>query len=166
VIVLIPALIAMMSAASSLAPLAAIVFLIALIATLNSLVRYWQAKNVLYAITDQRVLVIERNKVTSYGKKEVGTVERYGDQVGDLVFREDARYVPTGYGVVTQGRKRGLIAVRNVRQVEAILLRALVNEGTLAKAKHDHQQSAVERLSQSQARESEEPSAFTAQKKG
>lgn len=92
------------------------------------------AKRTIYAISDQRLLIIRnlmKYKVTSYGPEDIDVVERREnrDGSGDLIFRREEikklghHHDPSGKRRVGQ-REVGFFGVPDVRRVE-VAVRAL-----------------------------------------
>lgn len=82
-----------------------------------------RAKDIIYAVTDQRALSIEgkRNlRVTSYYPKDLGTIERIEqpDGFGSLMLRSSAYLDADGD---RRTKMQGFIAIAEVRQVHRLI---------------------------------------------
>ncbi|MBN2470838.1 MAG: hypothetical protein JXN59_08950, partial [Anaerolineae bacterium] len=119
----------------------------------------WQllnARRTLYAITDQRILILDgvlNQQVTSYGPDDVEQIERrnYGQEGrGDLIFRYETRAhrVRSHQGYRrTQYRDEpvGFFGIPNARAVEQIMLDHFVTDAPLrGKIKRKNEELAVE----------------------
>ena len=85
-----------------------------------------------YALTDRRVIVWNPGwfggvQVRSYRPQELGSITRNqrGDGSGDLIFREFTTFGPNGRRNVTRD---GLMAVENVKEVEALIRSTLLHD--------------------------------------
>jgi hypothetical protein len=101
---------------------------------------YWawrHAKQTCYAVTDQRVLILEgglfgKTTIRSYGPGALGKMHRteQSDGSGDLIFEEVSE--TNGNGIfrrTTTTTSRGFYGIRNVRGVEELVRRVLLHEG-------------------------------------
>ncbi|MEW6207400.1 MAG: hypothetical protein AB1631_03470 [Acidobacteriota bacterium] len=91
---------------------------------------YRSAKRTVYAITNRRALVISfgrAKKVQSYFEQDIGDINRTerADGSGNLIFRAEETTDNRGNVRLNQ---IGFFGVRDVRQVERILLDAFKNE--------------------------------------
>jgi|GEM_PF-890864 len=86
------------------------------------------ARQTVYAISEQRLLIIQKwpwKKVTSYGPEDIGIVERrdYKDGTGDLIFRREAYQKPRHHQEMSDRhrvgeRAIGFFGVPDVRRLE------------------------------------------------
>ncbi|MGJ3239593.1 MAG: hypothetical protein ACFE0Q_12865 [Anaerolineae bacterium] len=93
----------------------------------------WQqfdnADNTFYAITNKRALVIEGQRVVSFGHEDLQSIERrmHGNARGDIIFRETVvtDRVPFAYGLLPRRttEEHGFFGVEHPEQVELLLLR-------------------------------------------
>jgi len=93
--------------------------------------RLWNqfANRQVYAVTDQRLLIVNGRRVRSYGPNDIQFIERHqrGDGWGDIVFAQEAnqRMVPVGNGMMVPQNYAapiGFFGVPNVREVEGLIL--------------------------------------------
>ncbi len=100
---------------------------------LRPLARFLEAQQMRYAITNRRVLIVDglfSRRVHSFGANDIERIERRGrgDGYGDLILGYETRTRYTRSNVTNMRHRRdyrepyGLLAVPDVRQVEAILL--------------------------------------------
>lgn len=93
------------------------------------LARFMSATRSVYAMTDRRALIINGSSVKSYGPDDIEFVERKmrGQNSGDLLFANeiDTRYSSSNRSTRVTSRPVGFLGIENVREVEAIMLRAL-----------------------------------------
>lgn len=91
--------------------------------------RFMGATRSVYAITDRRALIINGGSVKSYGPDDIDYVERKmrGQNSGNLLFANeiDTRYNSSNRSTRVTSRPVGFLGIDNVREVEAIMLRAL-----------------------------------------
>lgn len=102
------------------------------------LVGFSSPGNMLYAITNQRAIILRSGRylsVSSYSKRAIGQVHRIErpDGSGDLIFAGNAPYGSYGSnqsnaGTASTGRPGTFSALPNVRLVERILLKMLTEE--------------------------------------
>ena len=74
-----------------------------------------------YAITDRRALILKtwpRRRLQTYLPRDLQSVERRGNEVGDLIFRRDAGNYDS-FGTVT--RLIGFLGVSRLREAEAAI---------------------------------------------
>lgn len=82
-----------------------------------------------YAITDRRLLIVERypaRRVTSYTASDIQAIERTerADGSGDVIFRREQSYQRRAYsGSLGMARKIGFFGVSDVRRVEGEIRR-------------------------------------------
>jgi hypothetical protein len=106
-------------------------FISIILSNLNS------AKNTIYAVTDRRIIIMEKNKntiVDSYGKKDIGPISRIErpDGTGDLIFTSNRggnsyynNYNGTSSntnngswnGNINKGRMQGIAGVKEVERL-------------------------------------------------
>lgn len=93
--------------------------------------RLWNqfANRQVYAVTDQRLLIVNGRWVRSYGQNDIQFIERHqrGDDWGDIVFAKEAnrRMVPTGNGMMVPQNYAapiGFFGIPHVREVEGLIL--------------------------------------------
>jgi hypothetical protein len=100
---------------------------------LRPLTRFLEARQTRYAITNRRVLIVDglfSRRVHSFGADDIERIERRGrgNGYGDLILGYETRTRYTRSNVTNMHHRRdyrqpyGLMAVPDVRQVEAILL--------------------------------------------
>ena len=115
-------------------PLFGLPFLVIGVGMLSSPYWIWrQAKMTCYALTDRRAILWQAGKfggveVRSYGQAALGKVVRteYSDGCGDLVFEEIVSIGTDGDGHrSTSTTRHGFMAIRNVRDVEDLLRKAM-----------------------------------------
>lgn len=136
-VLMIPSLVLIFTRSGGIAALSLIVFLIALAGLYTSIRNYIAALRTIYAITDQRVLILSEGQSTSYGAKDLEKIERQGDDPGNIIFRETVRVKPGLYGIpVSKRQPEGLFAIRHARQVEALLLQNFIHTSPIQKRKH------------------------------
>ena len=124
----------------------ALVLVLTLVAVLiPAIMRMRNAKNVVYAITDRRLLMISGNSVQSYGERDIQFIERkmHKDGIGDITFRRETQTWGWGRGYggsmfAPQSRLTavGFFGIENPREVEALMLETFRPDGA-AKHKHD-----------------------------
>lgn len=91
---------------------------------------YLKAGRIVYAITDQRLLIITLpalwwgRSVQSYGQSDLRAVARrmHGDDIGDVVFSSESYQVRSKYGYRTRTREVGFFGVPEARRVEQLIL--------------------------------------------
>lgn len=91
---------------------------------------YLKAGRIVYAITDQRLLIITLpalwwgRSVQSYGQHDLRAVARrmHGDDIGDVVFSSESYQVRSKYGHRTRTREVGFFGVPEARRVEQLIL--------------------------------------------
>jgi hypothetical protein len=119
-------------------PLFGLLFVVIGLGMLSS--PYWrwrQAKRTCYALTDRRVILWQAGmfgsvEVRSRGPEALGKVCRteYADGCGDLVFEEVVSIGRDSDGDRTTSTTRhGFMAIRNAREVEELLRKALLSGG-------------------------------------
>jgi hypothetical protein len=100
---------------------------------LRPLTRFLEAQRTRYAITNRRVLIVNglfSRRVQSIGGEDIERIERHGrgDGYGDLILGYETRTRYMHSNVTNMHHRRdyrepyGLLAVPDVRQVEAVLL--------------------------------------------
>jgi len=85
------------------------------------------ARNLVYAITDRRAIILSKNRVQSFAGKDLQFIERvmHRDGSGDIIFREEHYKRVAGGAIMTQKSERvttGFYGVENPSEVEAIML--------------------------------------------
>jgi hypothetical protein len=95
---------------------------------------HFPTKNVFYAITDRRAMIVQGGqpkRVTSYSKRAITHIQRLErpDGSGDLIFTGNGA-VSNGYGNANAGissalRQGVFVSIPNVRQVEQKLMKLL-----------------------------------------
>ncbi|MCK6625603.1 MAG: hypothetical protein L6R45_10560 [Anaerolineae bacterium] len=108
-----------------LAPLFSLPFLLVGLGLMS--VPYWayrQAFKTMYALTDQRAMIIVNGKtllVSSYSDKDIGDIEpvERSNGRGDLIFASE---LVRGRGSTSYTRKIGFIGIPDVRMVEQLML--------------------------------------------
>jgi len=114
-------------------------FLIGLIFLIIGLVAHFPARNVFYAITSRRVIILRTGRylrAVSYGKRAITQVQRFErhDGSGDLIFSGNAfSYGNTTYGNHNSAgysfsRQGAFTAIPNVRAAEQKLLSMLYED--------------------------------------
>jgi hypothetical protein len=101
---------------------------------------YWLARSArwtCYALTDRRAIIWEARawggvEVISYGPQELTKLRRveYPDGVGSLIFEEFINIGPGNNRRAANVRTRGFIAIDNVRAIEELLRKALLDRAT------------------------------------
>lgn len=95
--------------------------------------RYQRGKETVYAVTNRRAVIIEPDKVQSFGENQLQHIERrrHNDGSGDIIFKTDyyLRTVAMPYGVSQQRAHitHGFLGIENPEQVEALLLETFQN---------------------------------------
>ena len=133
----------------------AMLILLALIltATFGAIAQqYITAKNTIYAITNQRALIISNQSVETFGKADLQSIirkKRHNGR-GDIIFRHDTqkRFNPATLGLMLHRQdlmERGFFGIDNPEQVEALLLQTFgegqawsTNRLEDAKSNHDN----------------------------
>jgi hypothetical protein len=112
-------------------------FILGVVYLIIGLVGFSPSGNTLYAITNQRALIVRSGhylNVSSYNKRNIGQVHRIerADGSGDLIFASNALYSSYGNTQYNSNTARfgrpGFYALPDVRSVEQILLRMLNEE--------------------------------------
>lgn len=101
-------------------------------------------RNLIYAITDRRILMIGKNSVQSYGEQDIQFIKRKmnRDGTGDITFREESQ-TSTGYYGATVFANRtvaapvGFYGVPDPHDVEALMLETFRPETYARKQKND-----------------------------
>ncbi len=112
-----------------------VLFVLGLVYLLIGLVGFYPSRNMLYAVTNRRVIILRPGRylrVSSYGKRAITQVHRFErpDGTGDLIFVGNPPYGSYGNnqsnaGTSITGRLGAFSAIPNVRLVEQTLLRML-----------------------------------------
>lgn len=91
------------------------------------LARFMSATRSVYAITDRRAIIINGGSVKSYGPDDIEFVERKmrGQNSGNLLFANEIHTSSSSRSNRVTSRPVGFLGIENVREVEAIMLRAL-----------------------------------------
>ncbi len=95
-----------------------------------SVVDYLKAGRIVYAITDQRLLIITLpalwwgRSVRSFSQSDIRALARrmHGDDVGDVVFSSESYQVRSKYGYRTYTREVGFFGIPDARRVEQLIL--------------------------------------------
>ena len=103
-----------------------------------------KGRNMIYAITDRRVLMIGKNSVQSYGEQDIQFIKRKmnRDGTGDIIFREEAysnAAFSSGsiYANRVNPRQIGFFGVPDPHEVEELMLETFRPETYARKRKHD-----------------------------
>ncbi|MBZ0281008.1 MAG: hypothetical protein K8L97_09720 [Anaerolineae bacterium] len=137
-LLMLPTLFMIVRFSGGIAALSLMVFLVGLAGFISALRNYFTTRNTIYAITDQRVLILSRGQSVSYGAKDLDKIERHGDDPGDIIFRETVRVQTGMYGMpISRRQPEGLFTIRHARQVEALLLQTFVHTSPSQKRKHE-----------------------------
>jgi len=106
-------------------------FAVGVLVMLSPLFAGRRARNTVYAITNQRAIVIGKKafgglSVTSYSPDRIASFERNqrADGTGDLVFEN----YQTRVGSSTQTVRKGFMGLADVRSVETILYNTLLKD--------------------------------------
>lgn len=86
-------------------------------------------RHTIYAVTDQRALIIDKKSVQSYGERDLDFIERHmrGANKGDIIFKREPRspanyYMGGMYGGTPYDVPVGFFGIENPREVEALML--------------------------------------------
>jgi len=114
----------------------------------------FSAKNTIYAVTNQRAMIIEGNNVQTFRKRDLQSITKTTRATGrgDIIFRKDSemRLRPSGFGFMLQRREEkevGFLGIEHPDHVEALLLNTFAEETSLNTARleginqHDENQS-------------------------
>lgn len=115
---------------------------------LSPLWRLLNARNTIYAITNQRIMILDgvlSQNATSYGADDIQRIERrtYGNGRGDLIFRHETR---TRQYQSSQGFRRtryytqpiGFFGISNIREVERLMIATFRDNDGLPPQKRKH----------------------------
>lgn len=105
----------------SLFPLFGLPFLLAGLGMFLTPVRFWwNAKKTVYAISNERLVIIKGRTVRSFEPDEIEDLERRerADGSGDVIFHSNLVRSQSRYGSRTRVRRNGFFGVPDVRQVE------------------------------------------------
>lgn len=94
------------------------------------LVDYLKAGRMVYALTDQRLLIVTLpalwwgRSVQSYGPTDIRALARrmHGEDSGDVVFSSEIYQVRRRYGYSTRSRDVGFFGIPDARRVEQLIL--------------------------------------------
>lgn len=107
---------------------------IGIVAATIPIIRGLMTGHQLYAITNRRAIIMQKNKVQSFSKNDIQFIERnmHRNGTGDIVFREEhyQRVIPAGM-VISQRRERlttGFYGIDNPTEVEALMLETFREE--------------------------------------
>jgi hypothetical protein len=123
----------------------AVAILTALIAAVGvPLAQARKGRNMIYAITDRRVLMIGKDSVQSYGEQDIQFIKRKmnKDGTGDIIFREEARAGTAFSGSNVYGSRAyttlvGFFGVSDPHAVEELMLETFRPEAYARKRKND-----------------------------
>lgn len=92
--------------------------------------RYWKADKTIYAVTNERALIIEGADVNSFGAANLQQIKR---RKNDLIFKSEQVHRNLGYGLgaVSETLEEGFMGIEAPEQVELLLM-----ETFMRKAKH------------------------------
>lgn len=100
------------------------------------------AKNTIYAVTNQRAMIIEGNNVQTFRKRDLQSITKTTRKTGrgDIIFRKDSemRLRPSGFGFMLQRRDEkeiGFLGIEHPDHVEALLLNTFAEESSLSIAR-------------------------------
>lgn len=106
-----------------------IVTLVVLMSIVKILPQLQNTKNLVYAISNRRAIILRKNRVQSFAAKDLQFIERtmHRDGSGDIIFREEhyKRLIPAGGAIMHQKKERvttGFYGIENPAEVEAIML--------------------------------------------
>jgi hypothetical protein len=121
----------------------AIIILLAVGFALTPLIRNTLKMGSIYAVTDRRALIIAGKSVQSYGEKDIQFIERRmrGENTGDIIFKREPHSHMGYYGGSVLASRAGtndigFFGIRNVREVEALMLETFRPDQVYAKRKH------------------------------
>lgn len=103
-----------------------------------------KGRNLIYAITDRRVLMIGRDSVQSYGEQDIQFIKRKmnKDGTGDIIFREETRAGTAYHGSNVYASRAyaapvGFFGVSDPHAVEELMLETFRPEVYARKRKND-----------------------------
>ena len=123
----------------------AILILVGLFAAMGiPLAKALKGRSMVYAITDRRVLMIDKNSVQSYGEQDIQFIKRKmnRDGTGDIIFREESQSSTGYYGATVFANRThvapvGFYGVPDPHDVEALMLETFRPETYARKQKND-----------------------------
>jgi len=108
-----------------------LITLLGIVIFVPSIVQYFVAENTIYAVTTHRALILEGDKLTSFGAADINMLECNDEQdgTGDVIFKSiiRERMIPTGYMpyAAEVEEKVGFFGIPNPRHVHEILRHTL-----------------------------------------
>lgn len=98
----------------------------------------FSAKNTIYAVTNQRAMIIEGNNVQTFRKRDLQSITKTTRATGrgDVIFSRDSemRLRPSGFGFMLHRREEkeiGFLGIEHPDHIEALLLNTFAEETTL-----------------------------------